>query len=683
MKPLLRAAHCYAINTDSLGRYLCGLGVLSALSRKWPSVRAAWSSGHLVLLDDDLTLEDVKKYLLSEWQPTPYERWWTEAQKKDTKAKSSTNVWRMRNTQTRSNVRTLDAHLVGASRNRFNPILGTGGNIGKRDLTKLQADARHLVGNNPNDAASWLEATLSGDPEVKLPDLSNAGTWFVFANKTFNSGQSWFREGRISPWSAILALEGAFLLVGSVNKRLGARSRSYAVFPFVSQPSQPTTEGEIGAAKAEFWAPLWENPATIAEIQTVFQRGLARIGGRAAQAPHEFAVAARSAGVDAGVTEFVRFELRNTTSSQVYESAPRQRIHVGAQADDGHGAPQPARDADLLMQLIESGWLDRLPTEPRDPKQRGKFVGLRGPIEAAIIDVSEQPDDPERWQNLLQLLATTQFRIDRNRRLRERCVPLPWLSTGWFDRAWPSPVPDEIRIAQGIASIGASSDYPLLMNVFGIERQRHGHFAFPKSRPQRAVWHHGNPIHLFADVLHRRLIDMQPMDNVPLNASCPCPASMVRQFLAADLDDELLSRWIPALALIDWSQNRDNWRMRDEPEEVPSPDGATLQQALFRPFFHPRKIWIDRDIALFPEERRPHAGLARRLFHLLRYGQLDEAIQVARHAYLAAGRSIVVPPKEFSIVDDRFASSLLIPVHTRDVASGVRRWLQPHKTQTV
>lgn len=675
----LRTVHCYGINTESLGHYLSGLGVLSALSRKWPSVRAAWRSGHMVLLGEGLSLDQVKDYLLSEWQPTPYERWWTDAQKSDTKAKASNNVWRLRNTRPRSDVRTLDAHLVGASRNRFNPVLGTGGNIGKRDLAKLQADARRLIADSAHDSASWLDATLIGDPDVRLPDLPNAGTWFVFANKTFNSGQAWFREGRISPWSAILALEGAFLLVGSINKRLGSSSRAYAVFPFVSQPSQPATDGEIGAAKAEFWAPLWEAPANIVEVRTLFQRGLARIGGRAAQAPHEFAGAARSAGVDAGVSEFVRFELRRTTSSQVYEAVPRQHIYVGGPAIVELDRKQRSGDADLLMQLIESGWLDRIPTEPRDSKQRGKFVGLRGPVEAAIIHVSEQPDEPKRWQSLLQLLATTQFRIDRNRKLRERCIPLQSLSDGWFDRAWPTPIPVEIRIAKAIASIGAGNDYPLVMNVFGVERQRQGRFVFPKSRPQRTVWHEGSPIRLFGDLLHRRLIDMQPRDDVPLDALCPCPASVVHQFLSGGLDEELINRWIPALSLIDWSET---WSTPEGTKaEVAPADGRAVLQALFRPFFHPRRVQIGHNEALFSEKRRPHAGLARRLFHLLRYSQIDEAIQVAQDAYLAAGRSIIVSPSGLGVADDRLSASLLIPVRSHDVAAGVRRWIQPRKTQ--
>ena len=96
-------------------------------------------------------------------------------------------------------------------------------------------------------------------------------------------------------------MEGALLVRGASSRRLGHRTRPYAVFPFISQSLQPETESEVGQkAAGEFWAPLWDNPATFGEVRALFQRGLARLGGRAAIAPHEFAVAALARGTDAG-----------------------------------------------------------------------------------------------------------------------------------------------------------------------------------------------------------------------------------------------------------------------------------------------------------------------------------------------------------------------------------------------
>ena len=227
---------------------MAALGLLSAVSQRWVGLRACWRGGRFVVLSDDLNvdLNAITGFLLNGWQPTRYERWWGDIQKSDTKNKSSAGVWRERSQRSGSEARLLDAHIVGTGRNRFNPVLGTGGNVGKRDLAKAFRDAAKLL--TKPESERWLAAALTGTLDASLPDLSNGGTWFVYANKTFNSGQSWYREGQLSPWSQLLATEGALLLVGGVNRRLGTRARPYAVFPFVSEPSQPETDGEVGVS---------------------------------------------------------------------------------------------------------------------------------------------------------------------------------------------------------------------------------------------------------------------------------------------------------------------------------------------------------------------------------------------------------------------------------------------------
>jgi len=343
------------LNTDCMGNYLAALGLLAVASRKWPGVRGCWVEGAFALLSDKVDgVETVASFLKDEWELTGYKRWWTESQKADTKGKSSTRVRAERATRSLAEVTLLDAHIVGTGRNVFNPVLGTGGNVGKRDLAKAFDEANTLLEKPSSD--KWLSATLCGTCDAPLPKLNNGGTWFVYANKTYNSGRKWFQEGLISPWSILLATEGALLLAGGVNRRLSARSRPYAVFPFVSDPASPESAGEVGAATAEFWAPIWIHPMTIGELRAMLRRGFAQLGNRTAQSPHEFAVAAMSAGVDVGISQFARYELRQTTSSQVYEAIPHPRIEVGRE-DSG----KTIHHSTLLMDLITSGWIDTLP----------------------------------------------------------------------------------------------------------------------------------------------------------------------------------------------------------------------------------------------------------------------------------------------------------------------------------
>jgi CRISPR-associated protein Csx17 len=555
-----------------MGHYFAAVGLLAAVGEHWPNVRGCWRNRRFVLLHESLTQEQVKDYLLDTWQPTRYERWWGDAQKADTKAKSSSEVWRLRNNRSVAEVQVLECHLVGLGRNQFNPVFGTGGTLGQRDFAvvwsecfkKARPTAKSTKGISRVGATSsvkkskarlnaeeWLDTALSGDDTAELPSVSAAGTWFVFANKSFNTGQDWFREGRLSPWLFLLAAEGALLLVGDVNRRLSIRARPYAVFPFVSDPAQPTTIGEVGMSKGEFWAPLWDCPATVTEVRQLFKRGLARLGNRSAHAPHEFAVAALAAGTDAGVTEFIRFDLRQTTSAKVYEAVPLEYIAVSRR--DGADNADRISASTLLSSLIP--WLNRLPFEPRDSKQRGRFRGLRGPVEAAIIRVSERPDEAERWQHLLLLLSRQQARIDRNKSFREKIPPLPWLQPEWFTRAWPDylPCPEEIWLARAIASIGAGTAYPLLSNLFGIELDRRGNPAFVQGdRPPRVVWNDAVPLRALGQVLSRRLLDAEPGKPLPLGSRCLAPLEMVARLLTGDLDLDLTAEWILALGLIDW-----------------------------------------------------------------------------------------------------------------------------------
>lgn len=677
----LKPIHCQGIHTDSLGHYLVGLGLLAVVVSKWPAIRGCWRRGRFVLLTEDhaVTMETIQRYLREEWKPTPYDRWWRTAQKQDTKANSSGKVWKERSECPSAQVRILDAHIVGSTRNRFNPLLGTGGNIGKRDLGKAWKDADKL--RSKAESPAWLDATITGAATVALPDFQSGGTWFGFANKTYNSGQGWYREGQLSPWSFLFALEGALLLVGSVNRRLGARSRPYAVFPFISQPSQPESGGEIGLSKGEFWAPLWEWPATTTEVQALFHRGLARLGGRAARAPHEFAVAALSAGVDGGVTEFARYELRHTTSAQVYEGIPHERIYVIRRSETLRGIGNEGSESDLLMELLRSGWLDRLPTEPRDAKQRGKFIGLRGPIEQAIIRIAEQPGEPERWQHLLLQIAAAVGRIDRNKVLRERCPVIPFLSSQWFEWAWPSDRrPAEIEMARAITSVGGGTDSPLLVNVFGVEVRRFNassKLIFSESRPQRAVWCNGDPIEVLVGVVHRRLVDALESDPESLTGTHPCRAAVLDRLLNGEpsFDLELVAKWVSPLALMNWArgpiQPTPRWANKTEPLS-----GMALLDGLIRPIFQPqaagRRLFPD-----VPLDQLPKAALARRVFHLLVQDAIGDAVQLVRNHYVALRRPTVSPLPNLNVEGRRLAAALLVPISGSEVAKRFSRWLEP------
>jgi CRISPR-associated protein Csx17 len=425
MRRTLHAVHLSGIRPDSLAEHSAGLGILAAASQEWPTVRGCWLSNHFVLLGEGLDRAGLECYLRERWKPAGYERWWKAAQEKDTAAGNDSNIQAARAVEVLQRVKLLDCHIVGSGRNSFNPVFGSGGNIARRSLQAPYWRALQMLSDGRS--ADWLVYTLYAEGTPGLPVLKATGTWFVFANKTFNSGQSWYREGRLSPWSFVLAMEGAVLLRGGVGKRLGSNSKPYAAFPFVSDLASPAVEGEVGmATKGEFWAPLWAGPASLPEVIGLLERGMARIGSRAAKAPHEFAIAALAAGVDAGVSAFVRFSLRQTTSSQVFEAIPKSHIDVNR---DGRGSS-------LVQPLLT--WMERLIPDPRDRKQKGKFQGLKGPVEECLIALAERPGEAEVWQAALLVLGGTDDKIDKNGKLRI-VASRSLAERRWFDKAWPEP----------------------------------------------------------------------------------------------------------------------------------------------------------------------------------------------------------------------------------------------------
>jgi len=700
MSKVLNVVSFSGIYPDTLGDYLVGLGLLAASAQQWPAIRGCWRNGSFTLIGDKIERTSIESYLFREWHPAAYERWWEKAYKEDRdsakKKRPLEATVRLRAQQENTILRSLDATVVTLHRPVNNPIFGNlAGQLGaKRDFSKVQlaclqflniardkalkldsvakdlASVLKQLDKNENKVAllcGWLRLTLFAEDCQDVPPIGSAGTWFVYANRTYNSGQDWYREGEISPWSFLLALEGAMMLVGGIDRRLSAKARPYAVFPFVTEASSAASEGEIGLAKAEFWAPLWEQPATLQEIRTLLKRGLARIGERTAKAPHEFAVAALAAGVDAGVTTFARFVLRQTTSSQVYEAIPRERIQV---------KEVQSQESKMVEPLLP--WLDHLPFEVSDSKQRGKFKGLRGPIEQAIINVAAQPEEPERWQGLLSMLADTQRRIDHNKLLRGQCHALPWLDQAWFAKCWPVP-PAEMLVARAIASIGATTDEPIIINIYGVEPHKHTNPNFSgEQRPQRVIWHSGQPLRVLADVLERRLIDTDAASPLPLRAKHLCTAEVFAGLMTRGLDFEMIVRWIPPLSLIRWDQQQIIASSAEEITTSSSLDGTSLLHALFRPLFYPGKLRISRE-NLFPDRLLPRAITARRLLNLIRQGNWDEAIQLACGRYLAAGQTVVKPPSNIHADGELLAAALLTPLQEHVIAAGLRRWLQPKR----
>ena len=676
----------------SLGAYLAALGLLKVLSRCWPDARAAWRDGVLRLvggLADRDALADALMTVADQASWTPYERGWADAQKASTKAKSGAKLALWQAEADEADLELFAAHATPALRVFFNPLLGSGGKRAFADGWKKATEALQppkaskKKGANADHRREALNAFLDGETSAWRSEKLNAACWFSDANKLYNSGRNPFSEGAISPWAMALACEGLAFFAGSASRRLGARTRPVGAFPFVVAAISPETSGETGRDRGEVWAPLWSRPMTVPEVAALFARGRAEINGHGAVTPSAFAVAVTRRGVDAGIGEFRRFALGRTTSANTFE--PR---YLGA-------TPVPAGSADARSESFERilGLIESLPAD-RKEGQRWRYVGLRGPIERALVSASSLQDNAE---------ATTTLALDRvdvNRSFREKGVSWRPLPLDWLPALFGGDVPDiEARLALSLVS-GFPVEYPFALYRFGAEwrnKTREGRpkknspYVHPKAAPARWVWRTGLLSQNFCAVIQRRLLDWE--DEQERGASLarrPIIAriSDVEAWLDGDVDEALLARWLSRMALFDWTFIAARIRMLsplDSGRIAVRPALAVF--GLLHPLFDLRPVPDDgrkegRDL-LAPETGARTSVEARRMAALIRGGDVERAIEIARSRYAMAHAPLMRMDTSWAIADpERLLAALLFLVSDFDRSALVRRWLRPRRQAT-
>jgi CRISPR-associated protein Csx17 len=660
------------LSPDSLGNYLASLGLLRVLCRRWPSTRIAWRDEVLQVVGGPLTLDELLDEMVRiagtqcdsdvskrEW--TQYDKAWSAAQKSSTKAKSGVPLALWQAEAQESQLQFFAAHAVPHARVSFNPLLGSGGNAGRRDFAsgwkqavdalaaapkaakgrrKMQAETSAGSSAPLDERRDALQAFLLARPVTWMVEKLAAGSWFSEATKLYNSGQSAAREGQISPWAMVLACEGLAFIAGGASRRLGSRSaRTVGAFPFVTQPVAPETAGAAGRILGEIWAPLWTRPMSLAETGTLFSRGRAELRGRGALTPAAFATAIRKRGIDGGVSEFRRFTLGRTTSDKTFEP----RFEASFSLDTGAGAMNAAFTAlERVTALIEQR------SFPRDRKvgQRWRFEGLRGPIEAALLDFAAEPSSSEAGIALLDAIVSALDRIDRNRSFREGKVrweplPLEWLPSLFGDEQ-PSV---EARLALSLVS-AFSVTHPFATYRFGVDWKYgpiYANYTHTERPPARWVWGPGDLARVLGAVLVRRLLDQASDAGKPQRARAPLPATVaqVRLWFAGDLDESLFSAWLSRLALFDWRKVPQEVRalIGQEPQ-IPRADGELALLGLMQPLVDQRALVIQD---LSPDDLLSDATgartteAARSLVTLIRAGNLDAALRLASSRYAMAG----------------------------------------------
>ncbi|MBI4515973.1 MAG: type I-U CRISPR-associated protein Csx17 [Deltaproteobacteria bacterium] len=725
----LVAVNLPGLRPTSLGNYLASLGLLRVVARCWPRARLAWRDDIPCLVGGAETLDELGNHLLKiacEGSWTAYELSWQEEQKKSTKAKSRRPVALWRSAANEDSLHRLDAHIVAATRLFFNPLLGSGGNAGKRKFADGWEKAKSALQNQVASKGSApkaarekasvtaasdapfreLEAWLTGKPVSFLLEKLQAASWFSDANKLFNSGQASAREGQISPWAMVLACEGLEFFAGGASRRLGARTRTQGAFPFVTGPAAAATPGEAGRDRGEVWAPIWSRPASVVEVEAIFTRGRAEIDGRGAVTPAAFAAAILRRGTDAGISCFIRFALGATTSGNTFEprllgriAVPRDRpasTDTTPHRDRVRHLASPisaasvvaAHHGDASARALERAvaLLNRL---PRDIKKgnRWRYQGLRGPIEAAAVHLAAVPDDALRARALADAIVTALDRVDRNRTFREAGVRWSPLPLGWLRVLIGETASTEARIAAAIVSSFPAAR-PFALYRFGVTANRDGSYAVPKAPPFTWVWSKQDLTANLVRVIDRLTLDLETHERhekgevFARREGWYASPSEVDAWLSGAVDEPALSSWLSRLALLDWRWAGHRPRWLGTQQEIPV-NGLLALHGLLLPLLDERPVMSGQRDLLAKETAARTPAAARRLVALLRVGHVTSAINHARSRYSMTRAQLATQHAEVRVHDPaRFLASLLIPSSDYERADLlVRRWLRPTRSQ--
>ena len=563
----------------------------------------------------------------------------------------------------------LDAALAlsgEGDRLNFPQLLGTGGNDGRLDFTnnfmqRLVSTFDIATGKPKENAARLLRTALFADGTWGFHKVA-IGQFAPGAAGGPNASTGYEAGSNVNPWDFVLALEGAIMFAGAATRRHQGSPESGASFPFTVRPTGAgwggVSDSDERHARAEFWAPLWDQPAGQRELEAFLKEGRAVLNGKTARDGLDFARAAASLGTSRGVSAFARygFVMR---SGKAYLAAPLGTLSVGS---------RPSKAAELISDLDTGDWLRRVRRLAREKGAPARAQTAVKQLEHALFAMSEAYVSQHSVQGALCALGDLVRWLKDSRDVLEKIKPPPRLSSKWVRMA--DDETPEYRVAAALASLGWShgensqQDAPSTDTSEDAAPKKRialaAHFAplaaetIPKRRrgwdaqnQTRVVWGAGDlEVNLIA-VLQRRLIDVTI--DAPLEAAAPARLADIAAFLEEDFDDVRCARLLAGLV---WAQPARLCFAEHARPVVP------FAYAALKPIFAPAAslkglVPPDCELPIPP-------GLIARL----RSGDVKEAVRLALARARASGLACPFARHGIpqTITGRRLAAALLIPL---------------------
>ena len=585
----------------------------------------------------------------------------------------------------------VDAVLT-LSRNSLNfpPLLGTGGNDGRLDFTnnfmqRLVSDKAGLfdvkIGKPLPDTERLLRTSLFGEVSQGLHDVAIGQFSPGSAGGPNATSIGYEGDASVNPWDFILMLEGSIMFAGAATRRHQSRTDSSASFPFMVKAVGAGHGGISGvdekSARAEFWAPLWDQPASYEEINSLLKEGRAVLNRKTARDGLDFARAATSLGISRGVKSFERygFVMR---SGKAYLAVPLGKQKVSSQATNPTG---------LINDLDTDGWLEKVRRFARKENSSSYGHQILRQFENSLFEMTKSNADYRSIQNTLVTLGDLVSWFARSADdLDEKPPPPPLLSKEWVREAYDGTY--EYRIASALASIGwkFSKDSEQESAEDRIAMAAHLAPVVPssvmrkfrkwdtESNERLTVFTAGNLIFDLIAILERRIIEQsgRNLEEKLFYAATHVRWSDISAFLSPGFNHAFCSRLLSGLV---WARPAGYLEHKTENSGQPEPP---FPYAVLKPIFTSDETL--KKVDLLPRDRS--MPIPPGLISLLRGDKVNDAVHMALARTRASGIGSPFAAKHLSRGNSLFgagvngrllAASLLIPLRERDLKHVMER----------
>ena len=446
--------------------------------------------------------------------------------------------------------------LTGQDAVAFPPLLGTGGNDGRYDISNNYAQAVVTVTDQArrDTAEGWLRACLFGEPTP----LAAQSMGHFMRDSSPVSSPAGKGPALTNPWDLVLAVEGAQVIVAGAARR-HALGGTVLVAPFTVRQTAAgygsAAAGESG--RAELWLPLWDRWMSRVELETLMREARAQVGRRPARTGLDFARACSSLGVDRGISAFERYALLER-AGQATLAVPVDRLRVRHQP------------ASAVLDTIDQ-WLDRIQSYASGDIPHAHRTAIRRLERAAFATAT----DPTPWNICATIEALGA--VESALAISHADLPpvagapaQPWIEFG-DDRS------AEFVVAVALASMHDRADeheLPALRDyLHGTDRRQRRRHSLAGDRgraiPRRA------PLSERLALLHRRRsLDVERLaaerdGDHRFRYAVACPLPVASAFAAGLLDDERIGRLLAGLCLLNFARldhERLPWRERRWPD---------------------------------------------------------------------------------------------------------------------